>query len=169
MNNLCEIRKLSGNTQEDVARLLGVSRVMISKMENDEEYSYSSKQKEELSIYFGIGPEYFSEKDLDDAAKKCIIALGKRMTQKAESESYSQSDIVNKILEISPIQAMKSYMISTKVLLVKADELTVDQFKDIIEVNKKLGVRLEKMLEEKQKTNGKTINEEINLLLEKYE
>lgn len=169
MNNLNEIRKLYESTQEDVAQVLGVSRVTISKLENDKECKLSTEQKEKLSIYFGIGPEYFGEKELDATAKEYIVNGRKKINKKVDTEAHSQVEIVNKLLEISPIYAMKNYMISTKILLVKADELTIEQFKDIIEVNKKLGSRLEKMLNEKEEVKGKSISEEINSLLEKYE
>lgn len=169
MNNLNEIRKLFGCTQEDLAKLLGVSRVTISKMENDESYHMTEAQKEKLSLYFYIGPEYFEEKELDDVAKEHIIAAGKRVMQRPDKENTSQAEIVSKLVEISPIEAMKSYMISTKVLLVKADELTIEQFKDIIDVNEKLGIRLKYMLDEKKKQQGSNITEAINMLMEKYE
>ena len=58
MNNLKEIREIYGATQEVVAAAINVNRVTVANWENGNSVASGSNQ-EKLSIYYGIGPEFF--------------------------------------------------------------------------------------------------------------
>ena len=73
MNNLKQIRELYGATQEQIAQAINVNRVTVANWENGTSVASSSNQ-EKLSIYYGIGPEYFYEKELDEVAKKIVTS-----------------------------------------------------------------------------------------------
>lgn len=57
MNNMKLIREIYGATQNDIAKIIGVSRVTLSKWENDTENKVPYTVLEKLSLFFGIGPE----------------------------------------------------------------------------------------------------------------
>ena len=70
-NNLKEIRELYGATQEQVATAINVNRVTVANWEIGNSIASSSNQ-EKLSLYYGIGPEYFYKKELNDVARQLI-------------------------------------------------------------------------------------------------
>jgi len=167
MNNLKEIRELFGATQEDFAKLLQVSRVTISKIENDPDYKMSDAQKEKASLFYYIGPEYFYDKKLSNVAKEAIIKAGKKIK---EHDNISHQDVVRGLLDISTSQAMHNYMLSVKILLAKSEDLTIEQLEDIVEVNNKLGIRLKTLLEAKKATNDNiSLTQSLNEIVTKYE
>ena len=61
MNNLKKIREIYGATQEHVANAVGVNRVTIANWENGSSLA-SATNREKLSIFYGIGPEFFYDK-----------------------------------------------------------------------------------------------------------
>lgn len=58
MNRLKELRLEHGDKQEDIATLLGVSTMTISRWEKDEELSIKHNQAKQLADYFGIQVSY---------------------------------------------------------------------------------------------------------------
>ncbi len=72
MNNLKKIRELYGATQEQIALAINVNRVTVANWENGTSVASSSNQ-ERLSIYYGIGPEFFYQKALDGTAQQMIL------------------------------------------------------------------------------------------------
>ena len=170
MNNLKEIRELFGATQEDVAKLLQVSRVTISKAENDAGYKLSDAQKEKLSLFFYIGPEFFYDKKLSDSARQRIIESSRKAKERSKNSNDSHHDIINRLLDIPSTRVMLDYMLDVKILLAKSEDLTTEQLEDIVEVNKKLGIRLEALLEAKKSTKDTmSLNQSLNEFAAKYE
>lgn len=58
MNRLKEIRKEQGKTQKELATLLGVTEMTISRWENMEELSIKHEQAQRLAEYFGVSDSY---------------------------------------------------------------------------------------------------------------
>lgn len=57
MNNLKQLRQQTGDTQEDVAKVIGVTRRGYQKMENEESQIKSDKAQK-LAKYFGVSVGY---------------------------------------------------------------------------------------------------------------
>ena len=76
INNLRLIRELYGATQEQVARALSVNRMTVANWENGNSVA-SAANREKLSMYFGIGPEFIYDKALSEDAKKVILSAAK--------------------------------------------------------------------------------------------
>ena len=78
MNNLKQIRELYGATQEQISSAINVNRVTVANWESGNSVASSSNQ-EKLSIYYGIGPEYFYEKSwMRQLVRYCSIQRPKR-------------------------------------------------------------------------------------------
>ena len=170
MNNLKEIRELFGATQEDVARLLDVSRVTISKAENDADYRLSIAQLEKLSLFFYIGPEFFYDNELSDPAKQRIMESSSKLKERNKSSNNSHQEVITQLLDVPNVRAMLDYMLHAKVLLAKSEDLTTEQLEDIVEVNKKLGVRLEVLLQAKRSTKDTvSLTQSLHEFAKKYE
>ncbi|HEL1629474.1 TPA: helix-turn-helix transcriptional regulator [Streptococcus suis] len=58
MNRLKELRLEHGDKQEDIANLLGVSTMTISRWEKNEELSIKHNQAKQLADYFGVEVGY---------------------------------------------------------------------------------------------------------------
>ncbi|MFH6648559.1 helix-turn-helix transcriptional regulator [Streptococcus suis] len=58
MNRLKELRIDHGDKQEDIAKLLGVSTMTISRWEKDKELSLKHSQAKQLAEYFGVQVSY---------------------------------------------------------------------------------------------------------------
>lgn len=170
MNNLKEIRDLFGYSQEEVAKALEVSRVAVSKWENGES-RISQSNLEKLSLLFGISPEYVNEKPLDSKAIERIKRTGKNIRERDTDENGSKHfEIIKELTKIDVRNLIREYFFTTKLLLVKAEELSDNQLDDLVEVNKKLGNRLQKIQELRKKGKG---DEEdalfLNKLISKYD
>ena len=63
MNNLKSIREIYGITQDEIATAINVNRATISNWENSDEKRASNANLEKLSLFYGIGPEYFYEQE----------------------------------------------------------------------------------------------------------
>lgn len=58
MNRLKELRKKSKTTQKQIANLLGVSEMTISRWENETELSIKHEYINKLSDYFNVNADY---------------------------------------------------------------------------------------------------------------
>lgn len=58
MNRLKELRKKSKTTQKQIANLLGVSEMTISRWENETELSVKHEYINKLSDYFNVNADY---------------------------------------------------------------------------------------------------------------
>lgn len=169
MNNLKQIRELFGFTQDEVANALEVTRVAVSRWENDNEPKISNTNMEKLSLLYGVGPEYIIGDPLSEEVKHIIRNKGNRIreTEAKDSNNVKYYDVIKNITNIDKKELMVQYMVSTKLLLVKSEELSLEELEDIIQVNKKLGHRLENIYELKKKSDvhdddSLFINEIIN-------
>lgn len=162
MNNLKLIRELYGATQEQVAEAISVNRVTVANWENGNS-QISSSNKEKLSLYFGIGPEYFYDKKIDEESKELIIDTSKRakkVSEQSGGERNKESDLHNLFEEISFNDALKRYMFSMKILLAKADDGSLDKLKLALAINDKIGTRLKAIISLREQEAS---NDELSL------
>lgn len=170
INNLKQIRELYGATQEQVAQAINVNRVTVANWESGASKASSSNQ-EKLSIYYGIGPEFFYEKDLSDEAKNLIIATGEESKRIAKTSNgqHSKEETFHKLFEsLTFQQAMEHYMFSMKMLLATADSGLLDKLETVALINEKMGERLRaiiKLRQDEEASNKPTLFD----LIEKVE
>lgn len=170
MNNLKQIRELYGATQEQIAQAINVNRVTVANWENGTSVASSSNQ-EKLSIYYGIGPEYFYEKELDEVAKKIVIDTSARaheLSEQSEGKRVKERDFHEVFETITFKQAMEQYMFSMKMLLATADTGELDKLKTAALINNKMGARLNAIIhlrEQEEKSDEPTLFD----LIEKVE
>lgn len=148
MNNLKIIRELYGATQEQVAKAINVNRVTVANWENGISVASSSNQ-EKLSFYYGIGPEFFYEKELDETAREIVVDTGSRakeVSEKSEGKRNKEEDFHRAFESITFKQALNRYMFSMKMLLATADSGELDTLKTAALINKKMGERLEAII-----------------------
>lgn len=148
MNNLKQIRELYGATQEQVAQAINVNRVTVANWENGISIASNSNQ-EKLSIYYGIGPEYFYKKELDEEAKYLLMNASSRaqeLKNESEGKRVKEQDFQNMFKSITFKQAMEQYMFSMKILLATADSGKLEKLKIASLINKKMGARLDAII-----------------------
>ena len=152
MNNLKQIRELYGATQEQIASAINVNRVTVANWEKGNIASRANQER--LSIYFGIGPEYFYEKELDETARQIIMHTSTK-AQKITAESggeKNKEDTFRQLFEDFTFQdAMDYYVLSMKLLLATADSGELSKLKTASLINKKMGTRLNAIIELREK------------------
>ena len=170
MNNFKQIRELYGATQEQIASAISVNRVTVANWESGSSVA-SSSNREKLSIYYGIGPEYFYEKELDEPARQLLLntaAKAREVVAKSDGKKSKEEDF-RQIFENLTFQgAMSQYMLSMKLLLATADNGELSKLRTASLINKKMGDRLDaiiKLREEEDASDGPSLFE----LLEKVE
>lgn len=144
INNLKQIREIYGATQEQIAHALSVNRVTVANWENGSTVA-SSANREKMSMYYGIGPEFFYEQELTDQVKHMI-----RKTAEKEYAIVSQSngkenkpEDFHKLFEsVSFDRIMRDYMLTMKMLLAKVDDANLDTLRTALVINQKMGRRL---------------------------
>lgn len=149
MNNLKQIRELYGATQEQIAQAINVNRVTVANWESGTSVA-SSSNREKLSIYYGIGPEYFYEKALDDEARQLVLdtsARAQELAKESEGKRVKEQDFQKMFESITFKQAMEQYMFSMKMLLATADSGELDKLKTAALINKKMGARLDAIID----------------------
>ena len=153
MNNIKQIRELYGATQEQIAQALNVNRVTIANWETGNSVA-SNANREKLSIYFGIGPEFFYDKKLDNTAKEMIISTAnkaKQIVRESEGKRNKEDDFNKMFNSITFAEAMSRYMMSMKILLSVSDNGEIDKLETAVQINKKMGARLETILDLRKK------------------
>lgn len=156
MNNLKQIRELYGATQEQIASAINVNRVTVTNWENGNSIASSSNQ-ERLSIYYGIGPEYFYEKELDDTARQALLgtaAKARELVAKSDGKMNKEEDFRRTFESLTFQEAMSRYMLSMKLLLVTADSGELSKLKTASLINKKMGDRLEAIIKLREAENA---------------
>ena len=158
MNNLRIIRELYGATQEQVAQAINVNRVTVANWENGTSVA-SSSNREKLSIYYAIGPEYFYDKELTTDARSAIVESSERAKEISEqSEGIQDKETAfHKVFESMTFEhALNFYMLSMKMLLATADSGKLDKLKTAAAINSKMGERLNAIIElrEKEEQSG---------------
>ena len=165
MNNLKSIREIYGITQDEIATAINVNRATISNWENSDEKRASNANLEKLSLFYGIGPEYFYEQDLDDDARELLIDNAKR-----QRELESQNDThLNKAEEFHQLlssitfdEAIRDYMMAMKIFLTTLDEGSLEKLQTALIINQKMGKRLETEIDLKakeQKANESSLSD----------
>ena len=145
INNLKEIREIYGATQEQIARALSVNRVTVANWESGSTVA-SSANREKMSMYYGIGPEFFYEQELSEEAKQQIQRTAEReraVVSQSEGHKNKQEDFQKMFRKLTFDRVMQDYMISMKMLLAKSDEAGLDKLRTALIINQKMGKRLE--------------------------
>lgn len=156
MNNFKLIREVYGATQEEIASAINVNRVTVANWEIGSSKASSGNQ-EKLSIYYGIGPEYFYEKELDNVAKQVVIdtaAKAREIENRANGERKKKDEFHEMFTTLTFPEAMKRYMFSMKMLLATADSGDLEKLKTAALINKKMGTRLEAIIELREQENN---------------
>ncbi len=171
MNNLKKIREIYGATQEHVANALGVNRVTIANWENGSSLA-SATNREKLSIFYGIGPEFFYDKALDAIAESLIISAGKKeksVTEKSGGKRNKAEDFNRLFSQTSFDEAIRSYMFAMKMLLATADNGKLEELEKAQLISTKMDARLKAIIkvrrsEEEHKINSDepTLHELLN-------
>lgn len=163
MNNMKLIREIYGATQNDIANVIGVSRVTLSKWEKDTENKVSHAILEKLSLFFGIGPECFYDIELDDKRKQLIIEASMKAKEIDSSNDIKKEDKFKELfLNTTFDEAISKYMFAMKVLLALSDEGKVEDLEIVSKINEKMNKRLQAIIELKKEDN-----DSINDLIEK--
>ena len=148
-NNLKQIREIYGATQEQIARALSVNRVTVANWENGSTMA-SSANREKMSMYYGIGPEFFYDQPLSDDAKQQILRTGDRersLVNQSAGRENKQDDFLRLFQTISFDSLMHDYMVTTKMLLAMAEEAEMDKLRTALLINQKMGRRLESIIQ----------------------
>jgi len=165
MNNLKMIREIYGATQEQIAEAIGVNRVTVANWEIDASVA-SNSNREKLSIYYGIGPEYFYEKELNDEVKKMLqdtAAKAVAIVKKSNGKRNKEQEFHNIFESLSFAEAMNKYMFSMKLMLATADKGDLDKLRTAVLINEKMGKRLQAIIDlrESEQSNGEPSLEEL--------
>lgn len=162
INNLKEIREIYGATQEQIARALSVNRVTVANWESGSTVA-SNANREKMSMYYGIGPEFFYEQELNDEVRQLLKRTAEKeraVVSQSEGHKNKQEDFQKMFRELTFDRVMKDYMMTMKMLLAKADEADLDKLRTALTINKKMGNRLEsiiKLREEEDEADGMSL------------
>ena len=96
MNRLKELRKEKGDTQEVVAKAMGVTRRGYQKWENEESQIKPEKAKQ-LADYFGVSVGYLLGYDEADQMNNLVNNELENLTQKL-NQYREQYDVLKKVL-----------------------------------------------------------------------
>ena len=142
MNNLRNIREIYGITQDEIAKAINVNRATISNWENQE----SSSSLEKLSLFYGIGPEFFYDQELNNTVREMLIHNSKhqkKIEKDSNGEHAKANDFHNLFSSLTFDKAIRQYMAATKLLLATADEGSLEKLETALKINQKMGARLE--------------------------
>ena len=93
MNRLKKLRQQTGDTQEDVAKVIGVTRRGYQKMENEESQIKSDKAQK-LAKYFGVSVGYLlgyePESEQVSNYQKIKMNIGAYMDKKKNESAVAQ-------------------------------------------------------------------------------
>lgn len=156
MNNLKSIREIYGVTQDEIAKAINVNRATISNWENQENKRASSSSLEKLSLFYGIGPEFFYDEELNDIVRDILVQNSRHQKEleKNNNGKTTKADDFHKLFSsITFDRAIQDYMVATKLLLATADEGSLDKLETALKINKKMGSRLENIVNIRQTEN----------------
>lgn len=165
-NNLKQIRELYGATQDEVAKVAGVTRSTVSLWETGTSKASNAKL-EKLSLFYGIGPESFYElESLEEERIKLLLQTAENAKKIATlDDSHNKADDFAEMLEkITFKTAMNRFTLSMKLLLAKSDHGSINDLKLAQQINEKMALRLTAMIEireneerQKQEKNDLTL------------
>ena len=135
MNNIREIRKCLGLSQNQFAKLIGMSRARITDYEYGDKIPLKTAKK--IASVLHIQYEYVTgQYRLNDMIKSIL------------SKSVYTSDAYTSINEYEPFitalenlelnDVIRNYVIAMKMVLLKLDEMSIEQLEDIYSIVNKL-------------------------------
>lgn len=167
MNNLKLIREIYGATQDEISTAINVNRATISTWENSEDKKASNANLEKLSLFYGIGPEYFYELSVDDKVRELLVSNAKHQKEleaKNNPQRNKAEEFHQLLSNITFDDAIKEYMIAMKIFLTTLDEGSLDKLETALKINQKMGKRLETEIELKKKEQADDEESLSNLL-----
>lgn len=170
MNNLKSIREIYGITQEEIASAINVNRATISNWENQDDKKASNSSLEKLSLFYGIGPEYFYDEEITPTVRQMLIDNAKRQKEleKETNGKHLKADDFSQLFSALKFDdAVINYMNSTKLLLAAADKGELDKLETALKIHKKLGDRLKSIVEIRRKetnNNEETLSDLLDSL-----
>ena len=169
INNIKRIREIYDITQEEVAKAINVNRVTVANWEIGTSKATQSNL-EKLSLFFGIGPEYFYSKDIDENIKEMVINTAKKardIESKPDGRKSKVDDFSDMLSQMNFEKAVTRYMFSMKMLLATADTGELDKLKTASLINKKMGERLDAIIslrEQENKSDEPTLFELLDIV-----
>ncbi len=158
-NNLKTIREIYGATQEQIARAVCVNRVTVANWESGASIP-STTNREKLSLFYGISPDFFFDAELTEDAVQMIKDVSEK-ERKITSESDGKRDKTEEyhkmFEEIDFGKLLDDYMITTKLLLAKADDANLDSLRTALTVNERMGKRLKAIIDIREEEEKETI------------
>lgn len=148
MNNLKQIRTIYGITQDELAKAINVNRVTVANWESGNSVA-SNSSLEKMSLYYGIGPEFFYEKELSEKVIQMLVSSAsksKKVTESTNGSRIKEDDFGKAFSSITFEKALSRYMYSMKMLLATSDSGELDKLKTAALINKKMGERLEAII-----------------------
>ena len=148
INNLKKIREIYGATQEQIAQALNVNRVTVTNWENGSSMP-SRVNREKLSLYYGISPDFFFDKELSEPAKQLIIDTAEKertVVSNSKGQKNKQEDFHRTFEEIRFNDTLNKYLLYAKLMIAKADDADLDTLRTALTVHQKLGRRLEALI-----------------------
>ena len=124
-----------------MTRLADVKNSTSKKRLKDGTSAISSANREKLSLYYGIGPEYFYEKELDNIVKQMIrdsAEKARRIVSESNGKRNKEDDFSKSFDSISFADAMNRYMLSMKLLLAVSEKGELDKLETALLINKKI-------------------------------
>lgn len=169
MNNLKRIREIYGITQEEIANAINVNRATISNWENQDLKKASSANLEKLSLFYGIGPEYFYDEELNDTVVEMLRQNAKRQSEiegNSNGNRKKSQDFHNLFSSTTFDKAIYQYMRSTKLLLATAEEGSLEKLETALKINQKMGARLESIvnIRKAESSNNETLSDLLDSL-----
>lgn len=147
-NNLKLIREIYGATQEKIARAVCVNRVTVANWESGASMP-STTNREKLSLFYGISPNFFFDAELTDEATQMIKDVAERerkITCESEGKRDKTEEYHRLFEEMDFSKLLNDYMISTKLLLAKADDADLETLRTALVVNERMGKRLDAII-----------------------
>lgn len=170
MNNLKLIREIYGATQDEISTAINVNRTTVSTWENSDDKKASNANLEKMSLFYGIGPEYFYEQPLDEIARGMLIDNSKRQKElesKKDSHHNKAEEFSQMLSNISFDDAIQQYMFAMKLFLTTIDEGSLDKLETALKINQKMGKRLETEVElkkQEQENNEESLSDLLDSL-----
>lgn len=166
MNNLKEIREIYGATQEEIASAISVNRVTITNWELGKSVP-SAINQEKLSLYYGIGPEYFFHEPLNETVRQMLRSTSDK-AQAIVVQSKGARDKAREyrdIFEQTPFPVvMRRYMNAMKMLLATADHAELKELETALLINEKMGRRLKAFINVRKEEESKAEPTLLDLL-----
>ena len=110
-----------------------------------------------LKLFYGIGPEFFYEEELNDTVREMLVQNARRQKQiekDSNGEHAKTDDFHNLFSSLTFDKAIQQYMTATKLLLATADEGSLEKLEIALKINKKMGARLESIVNIRKSENA---------------